>query len=270
VSFAALFGVIILFLGPEQYIPSSILAFGLTFSSTIFVVKLLEKRGDFTAQYGKISIGVLIIQDIMAVLFIAFASQKIPSAWLLLLLISLWPLKILLSYILDRLYQSELIVLFGLTVSFGGAYLFDLVNIKGDLGALIFGIILSKHQRAAQLNRWLLSFKDFFLLGFFLSIGMVGFPTWQQLYMSLIICLFLPLRILIYFFLFNRAKLRNRNSFMATTSLTNFSEFGLIVVSFAITKKLLDPTWLTTLALTVTFSFIFSSILNRYAHIGRI
>ncbi len=252
-------------LGSGETISGVIIAFALTFSSTIFVVKILEQRGDFAVHYGKIAIGILIIQDIFAVLFMAFTVQKTPSAWLLLLISSLWPLRLFLSFILTRLRQSELIVLFGLTVSFGGAYLFDLVNVKGEIGALIMGVLLSKHHRAAELNRWLISFKDFFLLGFFLSIGMIGFPNWEQISIALVITLFLPLRFLIYFALFNRAHLRNRSSFLAASALTNFSEFGLIVCSFAVSREFLNESWLTTLALVLSFSFIVSAVLNHFS-----
>jgi len=265
ISFIFLLMIKILILGPGEIISSSILAFGMTFSSTIFVVKVLEQRGDFATHYGRIAVGVLVIQDILAVLFMAFTSQKTPSAWLILLITSLWPIKLFLSYILTRLKQSEMIVLFGLTVSFGGAYLFDLVNVKGDLGALIIGILLSNHHRSAELNRWLISFKDFFLVGFFLSIGMIGFPSWSQVGVALGISLFLPMRLIIYFILFNRARLRNRSSLLSSAVLTNFSEFGLIVCSFAVGNGYLESSWLTTLAMVLTFSFIISALLNSYS-----
>lgn len=265
VSFLVLLALKFYLLGGQEVTSAFILAFGLTFSSTVFVVKILEERGDFATKYGKISIGVLIIQDILAVLFMAFGTQKIPSAWLILLITSLVPLRFILSYILTKLRQSELIVLFGLTVALGGAFLFDLVNVKGDIGALIFGILLSKHERAPELNRWLISFKDFFLLGFFLSVGMIGLPNLTQVGHALLICLFLPFRSLIYFFLFNRSKLTNRNSILAGASLTNFSEFGLIISYFAVERGMLDNSWLTTLSLVVAFSFIVSAVLNQYA-----
>ena len=265
ISFVLLFTFKFFLIGDGNIISSSILAFGLTFSSTIFVVKVLEQRGDFGAKYGIIAIGVLIIQDILAVLFMAFGTQKIPSAWLLLLIVGLVPIRIILSTILNKLRHPELLILFGLTVSFGGAYLFDLVNVKGDIGALILGVILSKHQRSAELNRWLISFKDFFLLGFYLSIGMIGLPTPHQLLIAFAISLFLPFRFIIYFFLFNRSRLRNRNSLMASAGLTNFSEFGLIVCSFAAANKMVDISWLTTFAVVLSLSFIISAILNSYS-----
>lgn len=262
ISFVILFALNALVFKVGDIASSGILAFGLTFSSTILAVKVLEQRGDFGTKYGKIAIGVLIIQDILAVLFMAFGTQKVPSAWFLVLVVSLYPIRLVLSKILERLQNQELVLLFGLTVSLGGAYLFDLVNVKGDIGALIFGIILAKHDRANELNRGLVSFKNFFLLGFFLSVGMLGLPNINQILTALGITLFLPLRLIIYFVLFNRSRLRNRNSLLASCTLTNFSEFGLIVCSFAVSNGMLNESWLTTLALVLSFSFVISSILN--------
>lgn len=265
ISYIILFGLSLLILGTDQTQTSSIFAFALTFSSTIFVFKILEDRGDFATRYGKNSIGVLVVQDIIAVLFMAFNANKIPSAWLLLVISILWPLRIILSMILKRINHSELMILFGLTVSFGGALLFDSVNVKGDIGALIFGVLLSKHHRASELNRWLMSFKDFFLLGFFLSIGMTGLPGIKEILMALAFSLFIPIRTIIYFFLFAKTGLRSRNSVLAAFGLSNYSEFGLIVISFAVSLKLLQPELLTVLALTLSFSFIFSALMNRYS-----
>lgn len=264
ISFLLLWLLQLLILGEGKLVSTSILAFGLTFSSTVFVVKVLEQRGDFVTQYGRVAVGVLILQDIMAVLFMAFAAQKTPSIWFVLLILSLWPIRLALSATLTRLRQAELMILFGLTVSFGASYLFDLANVKGDIGALVIGILLSKHQRASELNKWLLNFKNFFLLGFFLSIGMIGIPNWEQVKIALLITLFLPIRFIIYFFLINRSRLRNRSSFLASSALTNYSEFGLIVCSFAVEYSLIESSWLTTLALVISFSFISSAVLNGH------
>jgi predicted Kef-type K+ transport protein len=52
--------------------------------------------------------------------------------------------------------------------------LFDAVNLKGDLGALITGAMLASHPLAGDVSKRLLGFKDLLLVGFFLSIGMSG------------------------------------------------------------------------------------------------
>lgn len=55
------------------------IAFALSFSSTVFAVKVLEERGEMSSLHGRISIGILIMQDIFAVLFLTISTGKIPS-----------------------------------------------------------------------------------------------------------------------------------------------------------------------------------------------
>ena len=62
-----------------------LIAFALAFSSTVLAVKALEERGEFGALHGRVAIGILIIQDIAAVLFLAVTKGAFPSAWALLL-----------------------------------------------------------------------------------------------------------------------------------------------------------------------------------------
>ncbi|MGL5538327.1 MAG: cation:proton antiporter, partial [Aeromonas veronii] len=60
-----------------------LLGFALSFSSTVFAVKVLEDRSDMNALYARIAIGVLVMQDVFAVAFLAFSSGKWPSIWAL-------------------------------------------------------------------------------------------------------------------------------------------------------------------------------------------
>ena len=55
-----------------------LVGFALSFSSTVFAVKVLESKGEMSALYGRIAIGILIMQDIAAVVFIAFSTGKVP------------------------------------------------------------------------------------------------------------------------------------------------------------------------------------------------
>ena len=54
-----------------DYITSLLIAFALSFSSTVFAVKILEEKGESASPYGRIAIGILVIQDIFAVRIVA-------------------------------------------------------------------------------------------------------------------------------------------------------------------------------------------------------
>jgi len=66
-----------------------LLAFALSFSSTVFAVKSLNESGDMGAMHGRVAIDMLIMQDILAVLFLTFSTGKIPCIWAIALLAAL-------------------------------------------------------------------------------------------------------------------------------------------------------------------------------------
>ncbi len=65
---------------------SLLIAFALSFSSTVFVVKVLEEQGEMAALHGRIAIGILVMQDVVAVVFLAMSKGNVPSVWAFLLL----------------------------------------------------------------------------------------------------------------------------------------------------------------------------------------
>ena len=149
-----------------------LLGFALSFSSTVFAIKVLESRGEMGSLHGKISVGILVMQDIFAVIFITVSTAKVPSAWALLLIL-LPLLRRPLFWLLDRSKHGEVLPLFGFFFALVVGYqLFELLGIKGDLGALIIGMLFAEHPKAKELAKSLLSFKDFLLVGFFLTIGL--------------------------------------------------------------------------------------------------
>ena len=117
---------------------SLLIAFALSFSSTVFVVKVLEDKGETAALHGRIAVGILIVQDLAAVAFLAISGGMWPSLWALLVLL-LIPARPLLVSFLQKVGHGELLVLCGLLLALGGAEVFELVGLKGDLGALAPG-----------------------------------------------------------------------------------------------------------------------------------
>lgn len=245
---------------------AALIAFACSFSSTVCVIKLLEESGEVKTRHGRLAIGILVMQDIIAVLFLVFATGQIPSIWALLLLL-LIPARPLISKLLQRAGHGELLPLTGFFLALGGYELFALVNIKGDLGALLIGMLISQHPKAAELSKSLLSFKDLFLIGFFLSIGFTALPDWSMLFIALGLALLLPIKFIFSLLILNALKLRARTAYLSSLALANFSEFGLIVAAISVNSGWLDKQWLVVLALAVSISFVFTSLIYRYAHI---
>ena len=239
-----------------------LVGFALSFSSTVFAVKVLDELGASSSRHGNIAIGVLIVQDIAAVVFLAASTGKLPSWWALGLL-ALIPARHLLQKVLARSGHGELLILLGIGLALGGADLFELVGMKGDLGALVLGMLLAGHPKANELAKTLLGFKDLFLVGFFLSVGMNTLPGWDELWIALALLAFLPLKVALYFGLFAAFRLRTGTAWRGALNLANYSEFGLIVGTLAVAKGWLPPQWLAVFAITLSLSFIASAPLMK-------
>jgi len=246
-------------------ITSALIAFALSFSSTVCVIKLLEESGEMRTRHGKLAVSILVIQDIIAVSFLVAATGKIPSIWAFSLL-SLFFIKPLINRVINHVGHGELIPLIGFFLALGSYELFELVNIKGDLGALLVGMFLANHLKATEISKALMGFKDIFLIGFFLSIGFTAVPTLEMLGLATLLILLIPIKLLMFYSIFSMLKIRSRSAFLSALSLSNFSEFGLIVGSISVTAGWLSNDWLVILALSMAISFILTNIVYRFAH----
>jgi predicted Kef-type K+ transport protein len=244
---------------------SALIVFALSFSSTVCVVKLMEEHGEMRTRHGKLAIGILVMQDVIAVLFLVVATGKIPSPWAGLLLLFI-PLKPLIGKAINRAGHGELIPLMGFFIAFGAYELFELFHVKGDLGALLAGMYLASHSKASEITKSLLSFKDLFLIGFFLSIGFTALPTLEMLAIASVLTLLLPVKFLLFFFILVKLNLRGRTAFLSALALSNFSEFGLIIAALSTKEGWLSSEWLVILSLAVALSFIITNVLYNFAH----
>ena len=238
-----------------------LVAFALSFSSTVFAVKTLEATGESGSRFGRIAIGVLIVQDIVAVAFLAASSGKLPSPWS----ISLLGLLLLRRPILALLKNSghgELQILIGFVLALGGAQLFELFSLKGDLGALFVGALIAGHSRADELSKILLGFKELFLVAFFLTIGLAGVPSGEIFITGAMLLLLVPLKVVLFFWLFTHFRLMASTANRASLALANYSEFGLIVAAIAVSIGWLPTEWMLVDAVALSLSFVLASVIN--------
>jgi len=242
---------------------AALLGFALSFSSTVLCVKVLEARSDDGSFYGQTAIAILVLQDLVAVAFLTATEGEPPSLWALLLVLlvpATWPLR----RVLDHLGHGELMVLFGVLMALGpGYFAFSSLGLKGDLGALVMGLLFSTHPRAIELSKSLFSVRELFLVGFFVLIGLSATPTWQDVGIAVALCVVLIPATFIGFVLLGRLfGLRNRTTILTSLVLSNFSEFSIIVVAVGASGGLLSEQWLTIVAIAVPLSMAFSSLVN--------
>ena len=243
-----------------------LIAIALSFSSTVVAAKVLESKRELRAFHGRVAIGILIMQDLVAVVILSVANGSVPSLWAL-GLVGLVLLRPIFYRLLDLSGHGELIVLYGLLLALviGGAS-FEYVGLSSELGALLLGVMLSGHKRAVELANALWSLKEVLLVGFFLQIGLSGHPTLVALENAVWLNGFLLIKALLFFFILLLFRLRARTAFLAGLSLASYREFGLIIANVAMRHGWLNEEWMIMLALTVALSFVIAAPLNRHAH----
>lgn len=236
-----------------------LLGVALSFSSTVFSAKFLETKRDLGTFYGRTAIGILIVQDLIALGILAGWSGQTPTPWAL-GLIALPLLRPVLHRLLDFTGHDELLVLMGMMLALVlGGMGFQALGLSSEIGALVMGLMLSGHRRAQELSESLWGLKEIFLVGFFLQIGMSGLPGWQDLAWALAFTLLLPAKAILFFFILILFRLRARSAFLAAVSLAAYSEFGLIIAARTV------PEWLVPLALSVSLSFVLAAPVNHAA-----
>ncbi len=241
------------------------LAVSFGFSSTVLAAKVLDGNRELRAVHGRVAIGILIVQDVVAVVLLAFVNTETPSPWAALLLLLPFA-RPAIAWLLARCGHGELLVLFGAALAIGGGEAFASLGLSAELGALFLGTMLADHKRSQELTNVLWSLKELFLVGFFLSIGFSGPPTWGSIVDALLLVALLPVKGAIFFLFLIGLGLRARTSFLTAVSLMTYSEFALIVVDVAVGNGLLGPQWVVVTALAVAFSFIAAAPVNVFAH----
>ncbi|MEX0616882.1 MAG: cation:proton antiporter [Candidatus Woykebacteria bacterium] len=226
------------------------IAVALTFSSTIIVVKLLTEKRDLDSLYGKVAVGFLLVQDLMAILaliVIAGVGQGDFSAFDLLLnlivggffvaftyLIS----KYLAGWIFDRVADNtELLFLFSIAWAMIFASLAHSFGFSIEIGSFLAGVGLSATREEYQIAARVRPLRDLFIVIFFITLGL-------KISLSGIVANFLPAVLLsafvlvgnplIVMFIMSRLGFKKRTSFLASVTVAQISEFSLIIVALGL------------------------------------
>lgn len=262
-------------------ITSAYVGIALMFSSTIIVMKLLSDKRQLDSLYGKIAIGVLIIQDLVAVAVLMFASSMAGEANLTSFAVksvvgggALIGILFLFGYfILPRFTNSiarsqELLFLFSIFWCFLVAALFEFIGFSIEIGALIAGVILSISPYSTEISAKIRPLRDFFLIIFFIILGLnlnlsgIRSVILNAAILSLIALMLKPLILMALMALFGYTK---RNNFMLGTTLAQISEFSLIVIAMGVALNHITPEVLSTLTLTAIITITLSTYMIDYS-----
>ncbi|MBI4918783.1 cation:proton antiporter [archaeon] len=250
VLFTSLIGFLIAKLLGFATLPALYISVALTFSSTIIIMKLLSDKKDLETLYGKISMGLLIVQDLIALmiliilpsisktenLFQLISYNFIAGAFLLisLLLVGNYILPSLMNIISK---SQELLLLFSLSWCLILSTLFYYFNFTIEMGAFLAGITLSLSPYHYEIGSRMKPLRDFFILLFFILIGTqmrlenITPLIIPMIAFSVFILIGNPLIVMIIMCLIGYTK---RNSFLAGLNVAQISEFSLILITLGV------------------------------------
>lgn len=255
----------------------------LTFGSTIIVLKLLSDKGDYHKLYGKIAVGFLLVQDIIASFILLFTTAfssatqgSIASIITSLLLKSVVigiALYVFNSFVLPKLTtliasNSELLFLFSLSWGLGFASIFHLIGFSIEIGSLIAGVSLSITPFAYEIAAKLKPIRDFFVVLFFILLGsqMNLASFYSLLPLALILSLYVLVgNPLIVILLVNALGHKRKTSFMAGLTVAQISEFSLILATLGVSLGHINQDVLSLITLVGIITIAFSSYLILYS-----
>lgn len=244
--FASLVGFLLLLLLPLP-MPSRIyLAVAITFSSTIVMVKLLTDKGDSERLYGRNVIGLMVVQDLIAMfLLLALSVAGSSGTWgvaiasvalrAVALVVGLGVLgRFLLPKILDVVARSsEHLFLTTIAWCLGVASVVHLAGFSLELGALAAGLSLAASPYQPEIASRIRPLRDFFLVLFFLVLGAAMSFTGMSraLTAGVVLSVFILIgNPLILYLIYRWMGFTRRNSFLAGVTAAQVSEFGFVLL----------------------------------------
>lgn len=252
------------------------------FSSTIVVLKILSDKQDEESVYGRYTVGLLLIQDIISIAILILlglsasnsgnssfdwlAITKVIGVFLLIFLFA----KYLLSRVLDSVASSgEFLFLFTVAWCFGIASLMVWSGFSLEIGAVVAGLSLSSSKYQPEIASRVKPLRDFFIILFFVILGsLADFSNITGVIMPAIILALavVILKPLLLFFIFRVFKFTRRNSFLSALAAAPLSEFGFIILFALISAGYLSGPELSIFTIAAIITIFISSYLITYGY----
>lgn len=241
-------------------VPSLAIGLALSFSSTIIIVKLLSDKREIESLYGKMSLGILIVQDLVVIL--AMVGLNALSAgtgmeglnigsfvgiFIKLGLVIAF-ITVFILFCADPLARrlarySELMVIFAIGMAATMAALCHAIGLSKELGGLLAGMTLASTPFRTIIVARLSSLRDFLLVFFFvglgsqLSLGTIGSQIQDALILSVFVLIMKPVIVMA---VMGVLGYRKRTSYMAGITLGQISEFSMIFAALAATTGIMS------------------------------
>ena len=242
-------------------------------SSTVIIVKVLYEKRELDTLPGRITLGVLVLQDIFAILFLA-VQPNLGNLQVSVILLSVGRVGVLVAtalmlsrYVLPRLFHQiarrpELILLGALAWCFLIGEIAEKLHLSREMGSLVAGVSLSTFPYALDVTAKVTTLRDFFITLFFVALGMtIPIPNLSVIGLALIIAAFtVTSRVVTTFAPLYLMRQGLRASLLPAINLAQISEFSLVVIQTGIAAGHIQ----TRTASAVSFAFVILAVVSTF------
>ncbi len=232
-------------LGPVMgWLEALYLAVAVAMSSTVIIIKLLHDKRELETLAGRITVGILVLQDVFVILFLAVQPNlKDPALAPLMLAFGKVLLLVGVAYVVSRFVlppvfklvarQPELVLVGALAWCFAMAGFASYLGLSREMGALLAGVLVSTFPYTLDVVAKVTSIRDFFVTLFFVSLGMIiPMPTWDYVFWMLVFSAVLVVtRMLTVFPVLFRMGMGHRMSLVPAINLSQLSELSLVLLA---------------------------------------
>ncbi|MDQ3606886.1 MAG: cation:proton antiporter [Gemmatimonadota bacterium] len=287
VVFTAAGGFVLAYVLDFTVIESLFLATALTFSSTVVVVKLLDQKKELDSLYGRIAVGIFLVQDLVVIVVLTFlAGLGDPDALELGTLATgigraFGGMALLLGfalvaarYVLPRVFgwagnAGQLRFIWALCWCFLLVMGAEVLDLSLEIGAFLAGISLAQLRYNHDLQRRVHPLMNFFIAVFFVSLGIqmeLGAATaqwWPAVVLSLFVLIGNPF---IFMLLIARMGYSERTSFLTSVTVAQISEFSFIFAAMGLSAGLIDASILSLIAVVGLVTIAISAYMILFNH----
>ena len=258
------------------------IAVALTFSSTIIIIKLIGDKRELDTLYGRIAVGILIVQDILvvaAMVIIVTIGTPGEGSVLTDIIVTLASSAVFLGvvafasrFVLEKVLNwisksAELTLLFGVAWAIVLAAISILIGLSMEIGAFVAGVSLASTAYRESLGARMVSLRDVMLLFFFIELGasLTFADALGQLWPAIVLSVFVLIgKPLIIFAIMGWMGYRSITSFRTGVALAQISEFSLILIALGFSLGQVDSAVLSLVTLVAVFTITISSYFILY------
>jgi Kef-type K+ transport system membrane component KefB len=232
-------------IGPvREWLEGLYLGVAFALSSTVIIVKILYDKRELETLAGRLTMGVLVLQDLFVILFLAIQPDlKEPELGILASALGKTVLLVGVAYAVSRfilppIFRSisrlpELVLVGALAWCFALAAFAGHLGLSREMGALVAGVMISAFPYTLDIAAKVTNIRDFFVTLFFVGLGLtIPVPTWSFALWTLVTCLFvIASRLITVFPTFHRLRLGHRVSLLPAINLCQISELSLVLLA---------------------------------------